>query len=620
MGTNTLTSFTSGPITVDTVNQYFTALGGNFVPRQVSGSSAAPIDNTYFLGTASYRWKEAHITDLYLNGSLFDPDAVGVDSKFAINSGQTVSGSDKSDFIRASGSGASATILATTTNLQITANSVSVTVTSDISVSSLTVAPSTNNTCLVNDAALAGGNETKYTGENENDPITIDNVGTEITDRIGQYVCLKHNTTGEYIFAYVEDATTLNRCYRGFFFDSSGNPVTRDVLSNNDQLNLMSLGWVFLDNDGTTVDVTYTSPIYSATEPASPVTDDYWFDLTNRLWKRYSGSAFVQVDRVLIGLVVIDTTNCVASRSFDFTKAYDPFISLEVELDSTTVVKTSHGYSAVHVNGQIQELYAGAFQWDITSDLESGLTEASSTHYYLYVTEDGAPIISEERPYNREHDLRGYYHPYNSWRYVGMAFNDGSSDLQSVKNLENNNNDLVLIRTIEANSITSVDFDFEDINSKSNEYVLKFHDVVPDTVNTDLWFRIGVDSTILTDANYRYSANESADSTSDTGNTFFTTASTGDSKIIITPQNVGRGDLANDSDSSVEGEIKISNVNNPNRYKMIRYETAVENAIVGQGLNGRGHHSTNTGKVNKIQILASSGNISGVFSLYRYKK
>jgi len=337
MGANNLTVVGAGKILIAHINQYFTALAGDFLPR--NSATGALEDNVRKLGRPAFRWKELHVTDLFLGGSLFDPDAVGQDTKFAIVSGASRTDSAQPDFLRADGTGASATILATTTNLQITANDTSVTIVADIAIAALTVAPSSNNTALVDDTALAGGDETRFTGEDTGDPITIDTVGTEISGRVGEYICLK-TPTGEFMFAFVEDATTLSRCFRGFFFDDTGTPVVRGVLSDGDTLTIMSLGWVFLDKNGTTVDVSYTSPTYSGVGPSGPVLDDYWFDLLNRLWKRFDGASFVQVDRMLLGLVVIDTVNCVVARSFDFTKSYNDLIDLEIELESATEVKT----------------------------------------------------------------------------------------------------------------------------------------------------------------------------------------------------------------------------------------------------------------------------------------
>lgn len=428
MGDNTLTTV-SGAAQASDLNQYRTAITGDFKPR--NATSGALEDGVHSLGALASQWKNAYLQNLFLNGQLFDPDAAGagVDSNNAIVSGATRSGSGQPDFLRASGSGASMTILATTTPLQITANASSVTIEADIAVSSLTVAPGSNNTCLVDDGNLADQASSKYTGE-DGTSIVVDTMGTEISSRVGEFVCLK-SPDGEYMLGFVESTTEINRVYRGFFFDSSGNPVVRGTLANNDALTLMSLGWVFLDANGSTVDVSYTTPIYDATEPSGAASDDYWFDTANKYWNRYDGADWQQVDRMLIGLVVIDGTNCVATRSFDFTKAFSDYNNIQVNVFSATVVRSYEERALVSVYGDEKSFIGVPPAWDIAADLESGLTEASDTTYFLYVTETGDQVISNEKPYNRLGDLKGFYHPYHSWRCVGQAKNNSSSDISS---------------------------------------------------------------------------------------------------------------------------------------------------------------------------------------------
>ena len=116
MGDNTL-STKAEPATVEVadVNQYFTALAGDSIPRNTS--TGAPEDNVHKLGRSTLRWNQAHITDLFLgsDGELFDPDAIGADTKFAIVASATRTDSNLPDFLRASGAGATATLLATAT-------------------------------------------------------------------------------------------------------------------------------------------------------------------------------------------------------------------------------------------------------------------------------------------------------------------------------------------------------------------------------------------------------------------------------------------------------------------------------------------------------------------------
>jgi len=445
MADNTLTTKTDPHVVVvDDFNDIHTALKGDFVGRSASTGAASDQER---LGTPVVPWLEAHVGSLFLNGSIFDPDnlGVGTNTKNSVSDGRTRAGSIFPDFIRADGTAASATILAGDTDLKYTANNVGVILTADVSLTSLTVAPSSENTATINDSDLSGDLSSKYAGEGQSGSIEIDSAGDEITNRVGQYACFKHGTS-ELFFAFVQQAdgsantATLTNVFRGFFFDDSGEPIVREVMSDDDTITLMSLGWVFAQNNGTVFDVSYRSPIYSGKEPASAVVDDYWFDLNAQNWFRYDGTSFVEIERTLLGVVVIDGTNCIASRSFDFAKSYDETIDIEMNTTpkSDTAVETADAFNKVSVYAQTLELFSGRLFWDIETDLESGLTEANDTLYYLYVTEEGKPVISDERPYDRTAELKGYYHPYHSWRFVGVAFNDDSGNF-STANSKNNN-------------------------------------------------------------------------------------------------------------------------------------------------------------------------------------
>jgi len=602
MGDNTLPSIAEpATVEVDDHNRLRTALIGDSIPRNTSTGAAQ--DNIHKLGRANLRWNQAHITDLFLgeDGSLFDPNAVGADTKFAIVASATRADSNQPDFLRASGSGATATLLATATDFQYTANNNSVTLTLDVAIAALTVAPSSNNTALVNDTALAGGAETKFTGENVGDPLIIDTVGTEISNRVGEYICLK-TPTGEFMLAFVEDATTLTNIFRGFFFDDNGDPVVRGVLSNNDTLTIMSLGWVFIDKNGTTIDISYTSPVYSGVEPASPVLDDYWFDLKNRLWKRHNGTSFVSVDRTLIGTLVIETVNCAASRSFDFTKSYSDFIDLEVEIESVTEAKTQKGYSRLSVYGQTQELYAGSFIWDITADLETGVSEAASTLFYLYVTEEGIPIISDERPYNRLSELRGFYHPYHSWRRVGTIFNDSGSDIIRA---DSNNSGIPIERVVAFAEITSAvsSVSFVDVFKRGKDYIIRGRNVELDSNGDSLRFQ-GLSSgktAITAGGSYRLSLH----GTDQAGGTFANNEDGVGTNGIFIPADIG-GDV----DEGVSFEVLLydpADDGNPSRINwqaLFEDQTGDSNTLTGGGAIGAGAQAM-TG----ISIQTGTGNV-----------
>ncbi len=436
MSNNTLATVIAGQADPDHWNQFKTALINDFVGRNGLGAAESGKN----LGTPALPWGETHTDKLFINGTLFDPNNIGGNTGGnGVVSGATRSGSAMPDFLRANGSDTSLNVLASVTPFNFNVGSVGVSVTADLSLGSLNTAPASDNTAQVNDSSLSAD---KYAGENGT-AITLDNVGSEITDRAGQIIALKHGAS-EIMFARVSEAdggantATLDNVFRGFFFDSAGAPIVREGLSDNDTLTLYNLAWVFLQKDGTTLDVTYRTPVWSFAEPSSPVIDDYWFDMNNQIWMRYDGSLFEEIERLHIGWVVMDGSNCIAARCVDFSKNFDEHISIETRHFTDTTVFSKGDNDSVNVYGSLISFGNSSAIWDITADLETGLVESSSQFLYLYVTQNGQTILSEIHPYNRESDLRGWYHPYNSWRYVGVVYNDSGSDF-SLANSHNSN-------------------------------------------------------------------------------------------------------------------------------------------------------------------------------------
>jgi len=433
-----VTDNTLSNVTTDVVpsswNQYFTALVNDFVGRNGAGEPEKGKKN----GTATIPWGEIHADKLFLGGSLLDPENLGSSGGGnGIVSGATRSGSEMPDFLRANGAATSFNVLGATTPLNLNINSVGVSVPTDLTHGSLNTAPITNNTALIDDGAISSD---KYAGENGS-TIAIDNAGSEITDRVGEYVALKHGAS-EIMFARVASVSgttaILDNVFRGFFFDSSGDPILREGLSNNDTLTLYNLAWIFLQSDGTTLDVSYTTPIWSYNEPSAPVIDDYWYDTSNQKWMRYDGSIFEEINRTHIGWVVMDDTNCIASRCLDFTKNFNEHISIETRDVTDTTVRSKGHNDSVSVYGSLISFGNSPAYWDITTDLEVGLVESASQFLYLYITQNGETVLSETHPYNRVGDLNGWYHPYHTWRYVGVAYNDSGSNF-SIANSHNTN-------------------------------------------------------------------------------------------------------------------------------------------------------------------------------------
>jgi len=360
-----------------------------------------------------------------------------------IVSGKVVSASDAMPaFIVPGVSSASVTIEGTPTNLVYRVNGVQYTLTSDILLTGLVPAPTTNNTALVNDATINGDQFSKIRGEYES-TITIGTVGSNISALLGKTAAFKivDGVTTEYFIAYVKSATELTNVKRGYFFDGSVLPIRRNIANTGDTITLMKLTWLFIKNDFT-AEAVYTNPVYSSTAPQSPSVGDYWLDMTVNQWKRFSGSGWVVSLSTLIGVCIQDGTNCVAARAFEVYANFSDLNTLAISDITTTQARIGEFGGTVNVNGSIFQFTKDDCIWDITTDLESGFTEASDTIYFLYITEQGYTKMSPIYPYQRP-DFQGcLYHPHHMWRCVGVAYNDGSSNITGAS-IVGQNEDLI---------------------------------------------------------------------------------------------------------------------------------------------------------------------------------
>lgn len=348
-----------------------------------------------------------------------------------ISQGKVDSGEQQANFLTPAGSGRTVTLEGSATSFIYFIEGTQYTISSDVTATNLQLAPSSNNTCLVNDSNAADGEETTRLGMYKSE-ISVDTMGSEITGLVGtyQYFSINNGSETEYFRAYIESTTKLTKCNRGFFFDSSNNHVPAIVFSDNDTITLLKKTFIFAKNDGTLA-VTYNDPVWSGAEPSSPQIGDYWFDLVNDKWKTFNSVAYVDADATFIGVCAQDATNTVAARSEDIFKNFDDVNTLILEHTGVTSVSTTQSGQKINVNGQLFDFRYDSLTWDITSDLESGFTEAASTLYFLYVTEDGVPKISPKPPLNLKGTRAGYYHPARMWRCVGHIENDSGSDLDA---------------------------------------------------------------------------------------------------------------------------------------------------------------------------------------------
>jgi hypothetical protein len=375
-------------------------------------------------------WYTAPVTTLTSLNSIFGTSV----SQTRLVSGEIITGSNQSYLLTPEGSaGDNIVINGATTDLVYNVDGTQYTLAADVTISATTAPPLINNTAAINDASFTDKAQTKWAGM-LGGGIPINTIGSEITSRNGKLTAMRLTTGAGSEYILCEPDTTNNQIKnvrRGWFFDETGAPVPSIVFADADTLTLMNIVYVFLTSGGAS-SITYNEPTVSSVEPTSPTTGDYWFDIANDTWKVYGVSSFAASGAVYIGMGVIDENDdCVAARSEDFSKTYIAGNTLELEYVSATVVQSNEG-CRVGVFGSTVALYNDRLVWDMTADLDTGVSEAATTLFFFYMTEDGTPKISDVAPEDFTNTRGGFYHPHKTWRCVGQAWNDASQDLDKV--------------------------------------------------------------------------------------------------------------------------------------------------------------------------------------------
>lgn len=438
MGTGNLSTRADGQtITQSWFNDLNAALELDFVGRNASGVPVAGNN----LGTALYPWGNIFASQLVVGGSTFNVSNLESDP-FQILSGKSRTTSTQPAFMIPVASSLNFSILGASVTLSLSINGQAVSISSDLT-QSMTAGPSTNHTCTVNDSALTGNLASRAAGEYGQTPgsttgsITVSGAGSAIVAAVGKWKAFKivHSAVTEYFLAYVASSTSLTNCLRGYFVDSSGNPINRVPVSNGDTITMLSVGWVFVDVNGSTVDTTYNVPTVDYNSPSSPASGDYWLDISNTTWKRYNGSTWVSVTRMPVGMVCADSSNCVGARSFNFYAVPREDNTLELSYVSTTQLQAIAQGSRVNVNGKRLFYQFIAPKWDSSSNLATSpdmyfALKQNSWVYYVYLSEKGQEFLSDISPYFRP-DLLGYYHPHNTWRCLGQISTDSSGNFVS---------------------------------------------------------------------------------------------------------------------------------------------------------------------------------------------
>jgi len=452
MGTNTTVNVSNGATSdANDVNQFNTAIKGDWIPRK---SADGTPDNTIVssLGSSLYQWKDLYVGgSIVVNGRVLNIEAG--ERNQIVSSRSNANGMP--DFVRATGA-SNVQILADVSNpLNVVVDGVPYTIIANItSGGSLTAAPSTNNAWQINDAAgtagtlfrsttygeigcVAGGTGASrlYQTQIIREEMLMGTIGSEITNRTDSICSFIRSGETDVVMGW-NYGTGLRHCKSGFFIDSAGALIARQSKANANVYLLLNTGWVFLNPVVLTITVSYKNPIYSPNQPASPATNDYWYDTTNEKWKRWNGSAFVIETVLPVGWVLVNSSgNSIASRSFDLTKKYErTYIGDEptqisndaMAIRSSELIVSVYGktlkYKSRNSYNFTLNTNAGLIQWNFNDPniFDTGTTRAVSTTYFLYLTPQGQPKISIINPHYRQ-ELQGWYHPFANWRCVGEA-------------------------------------------------------------------------------------------------------------------------------------------------------------------------------------------------------
>lgn len=322
-------------------------------------------------------------------------------------------------------------ILATATHLNVSIAGIEYELENDINDdTSYTAPPSSNNQCLVNDVGFTGQFWTQTYGELNNRSassglLTVDGMGGEISDRIGQFHPLKNETTGEIYYCKIESATTVRLVER------ICGETDRSAILDDDVLTLMYGYWVFLHNNLLDISVmtrtaTNNIPIWSDVAPTPIGAGDMCFNLTEHRWEKWSGSQWEESGMILVGRGYINSAGVLAYVDHvDFGLDWkDEQAAGMIRIENVNTLWL-HAPWSVSV-GESKPFGRNDVLIEMPGDLASGESELVATWYFVYVDKNGKFRLSSVIP--KRYDLRkGWYHPQEYWRAIDLVYNDGSS-------------------------------------------------------------------------------------------------------------------------------------------------------------------------------------------------
>lgn len=419
MGTGNLPDLASSPTKVDATTEQYNAITDALQGHQVMrDSNGEPVDGTYDIGTpSSGRVRKLYVTNgINVNGQDIDLSSIALQST-GVNSGASKT-SGYPQYLEAGGltGGDNVfTILGATTPLEMTIDGEGYTLETDLISDDLALAPGSNNTCLVNDSYISGDPDWSKTIGEFGYWITIDTIGSEIEALDGTIQCFSI-TNGSETEVFVAEIDTTNGKIMPILRGIGG--TNRIAFSDNDTITLLKAHYIFLDNDLATIDTITTYPTWSASEPASPSTGDYWFDSTVKTWKRYSGASWEQLGRIYLGYAICDSADCLYVEHDDFNLAWNVLLSFTSLKKLSSNILLS-GSMSVNVAGEI--VVINNFTLDTSTDFIAGESLPSNQWFYVYCDKYGALYLSTTAPRKKDSRL-GWYHPTEYYRCISMFF------------------------------------------------------------------------------------------------------------------------------------------------------------------------------------------------------
>ena len=429
MGLNTLNSnYSDGDeIEASHSRQLIQALNGVFAPRNNQGIVSGGQD----LGALSAFWE-----NLYIRRIITENGAIDFSQLQAIASG-IISGPQRAlstfpDFARFEGR--TATIDGSATSVVVSINGQVRTITNEVSSTQLSLG-STNDTVQVNSTRYNGLDP--YAGEDSSE-IPLDNFGGLSAQKIGQATGYR-TPQGTIGFGHLTSNSLID-CNNAYFFNGSGLPIYRggsntgddlsQGISNNDNILLLSTGWIFYDIGGV-LDITYRQPIYSFSQPNNPQEGDYWFNLGTKRWNRRDAAQFTVVDRNPMAIAVSDETGIVGIRPFDFVRTYLGENNLQLELDGTDAIQTTKPCGVVSIAGEtITDLSRQRIAQGANNAPNVTITQGSV--YEVYRASNGRFFLDPTKALNIP-EKAGRYHPFHNWRSLGLVSTaSDSTDFDSV--------------------------------------------------------------------------------------------------------------------------------------------------------------------------------------------